>query len=424
MVANARHENALKSKLTTESAAETRDSAAVMVTAEPITRRLVQRNVEGFGSLHGFEEVTISARVEGRVKTIQHDVGDRLLPGERLLEIDPTDYELSVQQSDRALQVELAKLGLKDFPDSKLDLTKVPVVVKAKAIMDHAKTRSERLTRLAATKSVSAEDSDKAANDLSTAQAEYDNQLVLAESGIATIQLKQVELQISREHLANTKVTVPQPTVTLPEGEQVTYLVSQRSVSEGTLVRPGTELFRIVISQTLKLRVPVPERYSAEVAIGQKVDVFTAALPTPFAGVVTRIHPTVDLSTRTFQVEIQVPNPKGELKPGSFAKASILTRIDSQAATVPLAALVQFAGITKIFLVNDGRAKEVPVTLGTQTTEWVEITAPPLTGDEQVVTSGQTAIANDSPITIRTPHPDAEQPASPGISPPARGHRE
>jgi RND family efflux transporter MFP subunit len=429
VAANARRDQQQKEHLSSESSGQSRIAAAVTVTVEPAARRSVQRSVEALGTLHGFEEVVISARVEGRVRKLFHDVADRVAPGDLLLEIDSTDYELSVQQSDRALQVELAKLGFKEVPDAKIDLTRVPVVVKAKSIMEHAKSRHERFVQLAAKKTVSPEDSESAANDYRTAQAEYDNQMIQAESGLATIQLKQVDLLVAREQLANTKVSVPTPNVALPGSDGVTYVIAQRSVSEGTLVRVGTELFRIVISQTLKLRVPVPERYSAEIQRDQQVQVFTAAASKPFSGTVTRIYPTVDSATRTFQVEIQVPNPTGDLKPGSFAKAAILTRVDAEAVTVPLSALVQFAGITKIFLVDDGRAKEVPVTLGTQTTEWVEITSPVLPESARIVTSGQTALANDSKVVVRDSAKSTREANSPSPSPTAaephsRGSRE
>ena len=194
------------------------------VTVEPVAHRSVQRTVDGLGTLHGFEEVSISARIEGRVRKLSHDVADRVSPEELLLEIDPVDYELSVQQADRALQVDLAKLGLKTPPDASLDLRKVPAVEKAKSALDHAKSRHERLSRLAATKNVSAEDAESAANDYRTSQAEYDNQLIQAESGLATIQMKQVELQVAREKLANTKVLAPAPTVAIPGLEKVTYV--------------------------------------------------------------------------------------------------------------------------------------------------------------------------------------------------------
>ncbi|MEI8018197.1 MAG: hypothetical protein WCH39_08335, partial [Schlesneria sp.] len=86
---------------------------------------------------------------------------------------------------------------------------------------------------------------------------------------------------------------------------------------------------------------------------------------------------------------------------------AILTRVDPEATTVPLSAVIQFAGITKIFLDDNGRAKEVPVTLGTQTTDWVEITKPQLPRGAQVITSGQSVIADGTEVNVRdlTPTP-------------------
>jgi hypothetical protein len=62
---------------------------------------------------------------------------------------------------------------------------------------------------------------------------------------------------------------------------------------------------------------------------------------------------------------------------------------------------VEFAGITKIFVVEDGKAKEVQVVLGVQTTKWAEILRPKLPKDARVVTSGQTALADGTPVIER-----------------------
>lgn len=407
--ASRQQEQHAKEKLPENALTAVRDSSAVTVTVEPVTHRPVQRTVEALGTLYGFEEVTISARIEGRVSEILHDVSDFVKPNELMIVIDPTDYELAVQQNERAVQVELAKLGLKEPPESKPDLAKVPFVAKARTLLDHAKSRLERINRLAASKNVSAEESEAAASDYRTSQAELDNQFIQAEAGLATIQMKQADLQVAREKLANTKVHAPIPKLSVPGSGDIKYVIAQRMVSEGTLVRPGTELYRVVMSQMLKLRIPVAERFSSQVALNQNVDVYTAAATTPFAGTVTRIYPTVDAGTRTFQVEVQVPNPTGELKPGSFAKAAIRTRIDPNAATVPLSAIVQFAGIVKLFVVKDQVAKEIPVTLGTQTTEWVEIASPSLDEGTIVVTSGQSALANDTPVVIREPQHQTDE---------------
>src|SRR5690606_19015966 len=97
------------------------------------------------------------------------------------------------------------------------------------------------------------------------------------------------------------------------------------------------------------------------------------AFDKPFSGIVRRINPSVSQSTRTFEVEVLIPNADGLLKPGGFAKAAIAIRVDPTGVTVPVDAVVTFAGITKIFLMKDGKAREVRVTTGVQQTDWVEI---------------------------------------------------
>lgn len=391
-----------KEGLPSETGVVERDSTVVVVTVEPVTYRPVQRTVEGMGTLHGFEEVTISARVEGLVRKIRFDVADLVKPGDLLLEIDPTDAELSVRQAERTLQVELAKLGLSEPPTSSIDLGKVPTIALAHTRMENAQSRLERARRLSATRSITAEELDTATSDSRAAKAEYDNQLLVARAGLATIQMKQAALAVARQQLEDTQVRAPTPSVPVPDvSGGFAYAVAGRAVSEGSLVRPGSEICKLVINRTLKLRVPVPERYNAEVRLGQKAEVQTAALPRALTGTVRRINPTVDPTTRTFEVEIQIPNPGGEMRPGSFAKAAIRTRLDAEAVTVPLTALVNFAGINKVFVAENGRAKEVQVALGAQTTEWAEIAKPALPRGTRVITSGQTVLANGTPIAVR-----------------------
>ena len=114
---------------------------------QPVTVRSVQRTVACVGTLHGYEEISVAAKVEGRMRKIMHDVADRVGPGEVLLEIDPTDYQLSVRQAQRSLQVELAKLGLSEPPNTKVDVTHMPMVVQAQLRRDNAEKRSNEPSR-------------------------------------------------------------------------------------------------------------------------------------------------------------------------------------------------------------------------------------------------------------------------------------
>lgn len=378
---------------------------AVSVTIEPVAKRSVQRTVEAVGTLHGFEEVTISTKIEGTVRSIRHDVADRVAPNEVLLEIDPTDYELAVRQAEKSLEVELAKLGLKEPPGTAVDVTEIPPVVQALVRLDNAKSKLERTRTLRQQNVSTAEELADRNADARVAQAEYDNQVLIAKSGVATVRVKQEDLAVAKQQLLDTVIRVPTPSQPMPGVQSsqapLTYAITKRSVSEGSLVRSGTEVFRLVLNQTLKLKAAIPERHSSEVELGQAADIFTAAFPQPFRGVVTRINPSVDPDTRTFEVEIQVDNSNGNLKAGSFAKVAIITRTDSSATTVPLESLVTFAGVIKIFLLEDGKAREVRVTLGNQSTDWVEIREPTLPASAQVITSGHSNLADGSPATAR-----------------------
>src|SRR5437870_668205 len=104
--------NNSREKLPPEAAGSHADAGAVTVTVSPVSFQPVQRIVGVVGTLHGYEEISLGAKVAGRVRKIAHDMADRVKPGELLLEIDPTDYQLNVRQAQRSLQVELAKLGL------------------------------------------------------------------------------------------------------------------------------------------------------------------------------------------------------------------------------------------------------------------------------------------------------------------------
>ncbi len=401
-----------KESLPPETETTEREPGAVVVTVEPVAYRPVQRKVEAVGTLYGFEEVSIAAKMDGRVLRIHRDVSDHVKPGDLLVEFDPTDYDLLLCQAEKSLRVELAKLGVDELrPD--FDVERLPAVVQAHERMNNAKLRLDRTRALARSSAATPEELTDRTVDFRAADAEYHNQILSARSLVATVEMKQQGIAIARQQLKDMAIKVPAPLQRVPGGESgATYVVSQRSVSEGSFVRTGTEVFKLVIDRTLKLKVLVPERFSSEIECGQQVQVHTAAHAQPSAGRVVRINPTVDPTNRTLQVEIEVANPEGKLKPGSFAKASILTRNDREVAVVPLDGLVTFAGITKIFVVEDGRAKELRVTLGMQNTEWVEIVRPSLPRGAQVVLSGQTALADGSPVVLRRTLPPSPSPST------------
>ena len=121
----------------------------IAVTTARVTPRVVERNVEMVGTLEGHDEVTVSAKIDGRVTRLHRDVGDVVRPGELLAEIDDTDYRLGEQEAVFGLELELARLGVAEIPgDGKIDMKRVPNVVRATNLEANARQNLERARRL------------------------------------------------------------------------------------------------------------------------------------------------------------------------------------------------------------------------------------------------------------------------------------
>jgi RND family efflux transporter MFP subunit len=388
----------------------------VAVTVAPATPRAVERRVRVVGTLMGHEEVTVTPKVEGRVAALLCDVGDVVRPGDLLLEIEDVDYELARAEAERALELELAKLGLKSLPGKEPDLEGLPSVVKARRVEDNAARMRERARKLRLGGAAAMEEMDKLETELGVARASKEMAILDARATLATARLRQAALATARQRLIETKVRAPQVSAKrLPQQSgAVEWVVAQRLVSEGEMVRafPSMAVFKLVLDRTLKLLVTVPERHAGEVRAGQVVEVQVEAYPKElFRGTVARVNPTVERANRTFQVEVCVPNVDRRLRAGSFARAAILTRQDARALTVPEEALVRFAGVTKLFAVRNGRARAIPVSgvepgaavevrEAGRSRRWVEVAAPIPPGTPVVVT-GHSTLADGTAVRVR-----------------------
>jgi multidrug efflux pump subunit AcrA (membrane-fusion protein) len=396
--------------------------SAVPVTLARIVPRKVQRSVQVVGTFSGYDEATIMAEVSGRVAKVLHEVGDVVRPGDVLLEIDPTDYELAVEEMRRGLELEAARIGIPAPPEAEFqaekilakirtdfDLNKLPTVLRAKEQEDNAKARMERAKQLRESNAVTAEEYEQRATDYQVAlttrlQAQMDAQAV-----VAGIKYKLVLLKIAERKLKHTKVAVPTPTKREGMPQDAEYAVAERKVTEGEMLKdsPGssTATFKLVMDKVLKLLAAVPERYVGQVRLGQKAEIRVEAHPARvFAGVVSRVNPMVDRTSRTFEVEVRVDNAKRELKAGGFGKIDILTHEDPDAWTVPIEAVVSFVGSTKVFVIRDGKAHAVLVTPGLEGQGWLEIVrtaSPELRLDDQVIISGLEKLAEGVPVRVR-----------------------
>ncbi len=396
------------------STTNTGEVAPVPVTVTPVSFVELQRTVPVFGTLHAQEDVLLAPKVDGRVVRTLKQEGELVRPGEVLLELDETDYANAIAQARPAFEGELRKLKLAQLPDSDelflLHLTKVDSVAQARATFELAEKELARAEFENSRGVGSAQILDSSRTRVKVAQTGVDLAETEARVTLANARRLKAILDDARDRLRETKLFAPVPfdcsvyaAVLGYAATPLRYSVAARMVSQGEMIRsmPVTNAYRLVMDHILKLHATVPEKHKPEVKVGMPVKLFVEAYPgRTFPGTVARVFPTVDPSNRTFVAEVEVPNWNRALSTGGFAKAEILTRTDSGVLTVPLGAVVSFAGVNKVFIAEGNTARAVEVSLGLRDKEWVEVTGALKAGD-RVITSGQTQLVDGAAIRIR-----------------------
>src|SRR5262249_20039456 len=146
----------------------------------------------------------------------------------------------------------------------------------------------------------------------------------------------------------------------------------------------GAAIVRLVRFDPVRLRLRVPEPSAAGVGVGQRVVMRIEGDAADHEGRLVRLSPEVDVRSRTLLVEAEFANADGALRPGAFASADLVVDASAKARVVPGAALVRFAGVDRVFVVDGGAAQEKRVIVGRIEAERVEILEG-LAGGEQVV---------------------------------------
>jgi membrane fusion protein (multidrug efflux system) len=168
----------------------------------------------------------------------------------------------------------------------------------------------------------------------------------------------------------------------------------------GVIDSADSALFVVEDLDSLILRVNVPERELAKLAVGQLVELSFDAVPgRSFAGKIALVSPYIDSATATFGVRIRVTETGGLLRPGMFARVAIVYERKMDALQIPRTALLEGDGPPKVFVVKDGKAAERGVQLGLSNGAYVEIVTG-LKDGEQVVVVGQAAVKTGATVRI------------------------
>lgn len=360
---------------------------SITVDVAPVKGHSLERKVEFVGSLMADEEVTVSSEMDNIIERIAVDLGDRVKKGDLLVRLADEELKLKAEEAHFYLKEVMAKLGIDEKIREVSDPAQTTVGKKARADLDDAELSLKRVQSLVEQKIASRQGLDNAETRFKIARENYQAALESVKTLMATLEAKKAWLALAKKKLADTLIKAP-----------IDGAVSERFVSSGEYVKVGNPLVTLVRDNPLKLRGFVPERYAAEIQVGQEVAFVVDAYPAAvFKGKIARISPSSNVDTRSIGLEASIPNDKLLLKPGFFAKATVSTRIDEGVPVIPNAALYTFAGVNKVFVIEEGRVHQRFVKLGVRDGEFVEVVEGVKVG-EMVAVSGLNRLEDDTPV--------------------------
>ncbi|PYI81849.1 MAG: efflux RND transporter periplasmic adaptor subunit [Verrucomicrobia bacterium] len=301
------------------------------------------------------------------------------------------DYELRRKQAAATLAQSRALLGLSpDGQDDQVDTEKTSLVKQAKAVLEEATKNRARVASLSEEGITSKSERDTVEATYAVALNKYEAALDEARTRQAMLAQRRAELEISQQQLVDTTILAP-----------FDGAVQLRAASAGEYLIEGAPVATMVRTDPIRLRLEVPERESAYVRANQRVRLNVEGDTNEYSGNITRLSPAINEQNRMLLVEADVPNPGSLLRPGQFVRAQIITDERDRGFTVPPEALITFAGLEKVVVVQDGKALEKTIATGRRFGNWIEIVVGLKAGEEVVLEPG--SLRTGESVTVARP---------------------
>jgi RND family efflux transporter MFP subunit len=373
--------------------------AAVDVTTAPAIIRDLPRFVEATGSLAADEQTDVAPIVGGRVISVGVDLGSYVQKGQVIAQLDSGDARLRLEQAQAALaqanssvtQAE-ARIGLR--PGQKFDPTRVAEVGAAKAAYDLAEKNLRRFEQLLESGDISRSAYDQQRAQRDQLREQYQAALTQANQSYAAVQTARAAAQAVQVQVQQAQKGIRDVTIYSP----ISGYVVERAADVGEFVSTSSKVATVARTNPLRVRIDIPEQAIATVRPGQSVSVSVSTYPErSFSGRVARVSPSVSSQSRTLTVEAEVENGENLLKPGQYATIRVLQSQSDPATLVPARAVRTDGTTSRVFVIQDGVARERLVATGRQDGDLVEIKGN-VAADELVATSNVEQLADGVPV--------------------------
>jgi RND family efflux transporter MFP subunit len=320
------------------------------------------------GNTQAFNDTPIYARTNGYLKSWYVDIGAQVKQGQLLAEIETPEIDQQLEQ---------ARADLKN----------------SQANEQLAQITAARWQNLLKTNSVSKQETDQAISDLSARQASVDSM---------TANVHRLEQLQSFE-----KVYAP-----------FAGVITARNTDIGALINAGAggvpqELFHMAAVSKLRVYVAVPEVDAQAAQTGAKATLALDEFPgETFLGTIVRNSDSIDNASRTLNVEVDVDNPQGRIKTGSYVfvhlKLPQSVRDSAKSLTIPANTLLFRSEGLRVGVVRNGRAELVPITIGRDFGATVEVVAG-LRPTDQVIVNPSDSLTGGSEVHAAAAQPGGSQ---------------
>jgi len=308
-------------------------------------------------SVQGFIDSPVYARTSGYLLHWYADIGTHVRKGQVLADIQTPELDQQVQQAQSDLATAQANFQL-------------------------AQITADRWEKLLLKNAVSTQERDQASSDLNARRA--------------TLSAQEANVRRLQQLQGFEKIYAPFDGV-----------ITARNTDIGDLIQAGEnttpqELFHLSSVDRLRVFVPVPEVYQSVLNSVKQVNLSSDAYPKErFTGTIARSTDAIDPLSRTLRVEVDIDNPKTLLLPGAYVFVHLPLPATSQAPTIPSNALLFRKEGLRVGVVRDGRVQLVPISIGHDYGDTVEVTAG-LSPEDQVVVNPSDSLVSGTRVEINT----------------------
>ncbi len=324
------------------------------------------------GEFVPYQEIEVHAKVAGYIRKINVDIGDRVKTGQVLAVLEVPE-----------LMAELRGAGA-GVRHSQQEIERAQnEVTRNQAQYEALHANAVRLAQASKARPglVAQQELDDAESKDRAAQAQV-------ESSKSALSAARQQLEMSQATNSQVAAMSDYTRITAPFDGVVTW----RYADTGALVQAGTSnnnsapVVKLAQISTLRLRIPVPESLASAVHIGEPADVTVTSSGEHFTGHVTRFTDAFDRTTRTMQVEIDVPNETFKLQPGMYANVALQVQNHENALTIPIQAVQHHDGKSSVLVVDQqNRVQPREIQTGLEDPNQVEVLAGLNEGDRVIV---------------------------------------